>query len=110
MRGTRARVAAVLVLTAVVVVALRRDATPAPDATAGHQHGAGPDPLTAAVLTLNVVVLLGLAVLTRLRPPGVRRPGPARAKWRYRDAASVQPAAERAHSPAAPSTNPPRSN
>ncbi|MDP9792415.1 hypothetical protein J2S43_000927 [Catenuloplanes nepalensis] len=74
--------AGVLILTAAVVAMTTRDEPATP--TVGHAHGAGPDPITAVVLGLDVLVLVVLAVLARRWPPGVRRPAPARKVWRYR--------------------------
>lgn len=104
-RWTRRGCAAgVLLLTAVVAGAAGR-AGPAPvPAGSGHDHSSGVDPVTSAVLLVNVIVLAVLAVLARRRPPGVRRPGPA---WCYRERAESsgdrdvsQPDGPRVHSPA----------
>ncbi|QOC91758.1 hypothetical protein [Micromonospora craniellae] len=85
-----------LIVTVVVALALRQGEPAAPVApSSGHQHGAPPDPLTSAVLVLNVMVLLGLAVLARSWPAGVRRPGDTRRKWRYSEQAQDAPADDR---------------
>ena len=89
-----------LALTVGVVMVLRRGDPAAPAAVAaGHQHGEGPDPLTAAVLTLNVLVLLGLAVLARWWPPGVRGTDRTRPTWRYRERDPDAPADDRPTNP-----------
>ncbi|WP_431729599.1 hypothetical protein [Verrucosispora sp. TAA-831] len=77
--------AGALIVTVGVALALRQGEPGAPPVapSSGHQHGAPPDPLTSAVLALNVMVLLLLAVLARSWPAGVRRTGETRSMWRY---------------------------
>jgi hypothetical protein len=85
MTGRRLLAAAVLLLTAVVVGVMFSGGPARPVAvSSGHNHAAGPDPVTSAVLAVNVIVLIVLGVLARRRRPGVRdtRRGPA---WTYRE-------------------------
>ncbi|MER5454645.1 hypothetical protein ABT008_07675 [Micromonospora sp. NPDC002389] len=85
-----------LIVTVGVALALREAEPGAPPVapSSGHHHGAPPDPLTSAVLALNVLVLLVLAVLARSWPAGVRRRGATRSMWRYSEQDQDAPPAD----------------
>ncbi|WP_432050118.1 hypothetical protein [Verrucosispora sp. NA02020] len=104
--------AVALIVTVGVALSLRQGepgaAAPPPAPSSGHQHGAPPDPLTSAVLALNVMVLLVLAVLARSWPAGVRRTGKIRSMWCYSEQDQDAPPADDDPS-ADPSTTSPRS-